>query len=173
MRWVECTFPFTDPSIELEIFFNNNWLEVLGCGVLKDGVVEKSGKNSEKLKGWAFGIGLERLAMKLFSINDIRLFWSKEKRFLSQFSDDKIATFKAYSKYPNCYKDISFYVDNEFNENDLFEMIRNIAGDLVEEVKCVDTFENKKINKISKCFRILYRSMDKNLTNSEVLFILI
>ncbi len=171
MRWVDAYFPFTEPSLELEIFFNNNWLEVLGCGVLRDGVVAKSGKNPELLRGWAFGIGLERLAMKLFNINDIRLFWSNDERFIKQFKDDKIISFKPYSKYPTCYKDISFYVPSDFNENDFFEVIRNAAGDLVEDVKCVDTFENKKTNKISKCFRILYRSMDRSLTNSEVFFL--
>jgi phenylalanyl-tRNA synthetase alpha chain len=170
MRWVDAYFPFTEPSLELEIFFNNNWLEVLGCGVLRDRVVEKSGKDSNQIKGWAFGIGLERLAMKLFNIPDIRLFWSNDDRFLKQFKDESIVTFKPYTKYPPCYKDISFYIPNDFNENDLFEVIRNVAGDLVEDVKCVDSFFNKKLNKTSKCFRILYASMDRNLTNQEVEF---
>lgn len=78
MRWKEDYFPFTRPSFELEIFFNNDWLEVLGCGVIHDQVMANAGK-ADRL-GWAFGLGLERLAMVLFDIPDIRLFWSKDER---------------------------------------------------------------------------------------------
>lgn len=73
MRWVDAYFPFTDPSLELEVFYNNEWLECLGCGMIQKGVLAKAGK--QHMKGWAFGIGLERLAMVLFGIPDIRLFW--------------------------------------------------------------------------------------------------
>ena len=76
MRWVEAYFPFTEPSIELEIFYNNEWLEVLGSGVIHDKVMQRASKDITKEVGWAFGLGLERWAMKLFDIQDIRLFWS-------------------------------------------------------------------------------------------------
>merc|ERR1712032_353376 len=82
-RWVEAYFPFTDPSIELEIFFNNEWLEVLGCGVMQQKILD--GNYGEGKKAWAFGLGIERLAMILFDIPDIRLFWSGDERFLKQF----------------------------------------------------------------------------------------
>lgn len=59
------------------------WLEVLGCGVIQDEVMDNAGRRGEV--GWAFGLGLERLAMVLFSIPDIRLFWSEDPRFSSQF----------------------------------------------------------------------------------------
>lgn len=59
------------------------WLEVLGCGVIQDEVMDNAGRTGEI--GWAFGLGLERLAMVLFSIPDIRLFWSDDPRFSSQF----------------------------------------------------------------------------------------
>jgi phenylalanyl-tRNA synthetase alpha chain len=75
MRWRNDYFPFTEPSFELEILFNGDWLEVLGCGVIHDEVMNNSGKPNKY--GWAFGLGLERLAMILFDIPDIRLFWSK------------------------------------------------------------------------------------------------
>jgi phenylalanyl-tRNA synthetase alpha chain len=68
MRWVDAYFPFTDPSIELEIFFNNEWLEILGCGVIHDKVMTKARKDITSEVGWAFGLGLERWAMKLFDI---------------------------------------------------------------------------------------------------------
>lgn len=68
MRWVEAYFPFTEPSIELEIYYNNEWLEILGSGVIHDNVMKRGHKNIEHQVGWAFGLGLERWAMKLFDI---------------------------------------------------------------------------------------------------------
>ena len=86
MRWVEAYFPFTEPSIELEIFYNNEWLEVLGSGVIHDRVMVNAGKNIEQEVGWAFGLGLERWAMKLFDIQDIRLFWRRH-HFMRKAAD--------------------------------------------------------------------------------------
>lgn len=72
MKWSKDHFPFTDPSFELEIFYNNEWLEILGCGVVHDEVMTSGGLDITKECGWAFGLGLERWAMKLFEIDDIR-----------------------------------------------------------------------------------------------------
>lgn len=82
MRWIDEYFPFTDPSIELEINLNGDWVEILGSGVILDGVMENANRDTEKEVGFAFGLGLERWAMKLFEIGDIRLFWSEDERFL-------------------------------------------------------------------------------------------
>ena len=84
--------------------------------------------------GWAFGLGLERIAMKLFDIPDIRLFWSEDERFLNQFECGPDVKFKPFSKYPPTYKDVSFWINESFMQNDLFEVIRSVAGDYVEEV---------------------------------------
>jgi phenylalanyl-tRNA synthetase alpha chain len=82
-RWVDAYFPFTTPSFELEVFFNSKWLEVLGCGVIHPQILRNCGYTHGEI-GWAFGLGLERLALVLFDIPDIRLFWSKgTTRFLS------------------------------------------------------------------------------------------
>lgn len=76
-------------------------------------------------KAWAFGLGLERLAMVLFDIPDIRLFWSGDERFLRQFkAGDLKARFKSYSKFPPCFKDMAFWVSPEFTENNLCELVR-------------------------------------------------
>ena len=83
MKWSKDHFPFTDPSYELEIFYNNEWLEILGCGVIYDGVMKNAERDITKEVGWAFGLGLERWAMKLFNIEDIRQFWSTDPRFIS------------------------------------------------------------------------------------------
>ena len=79
--------------------------------------------------------------MILYSIPDIRLFWSQDQRFLSQFSAGKISKFELYSKYPSCYKDVSFWLPEsrrDLHENDLCDAIRDAAGDIVEDVKMVN-----------------------------------
>lgn len=120
------------------------------------------------VKGWAFGIGLERIAMVMFEIPDIRLFWSEDPRFHSQFTSSDIVKFKPYSKYPPCLKDITFWVPNNFHENDLNEVMRGVGGDLVENVQLIDKFTHPKTNRTSHCYRITYRSMDRNLTNEDI-----
>jgi len=94
--------------------------------------------------GWAFGLGLERIAMILYSIPDIRLFWSQDPRFLSQFKQGEITTFKPYSKYPACFKDVSFWLPQAetLHENDFCDLVRDVAGDVVEDVKLVSLVLN-------------------------------
>ncbi|XP_010427722.1 PREDICTED: phenylalanine--tRNA ligase, chloroplastic/mitochondrial [Camelina sativa] len=166
MRWVDTYFPFTNPSFELEIYFKEDWLEVLGCGVTEQVILKQSGL--ENKVAWAFGLGLERLAMVLFDIPDIRLFWSSDERFTAQFGKGELGVkFKPYSKYPPCYKDISFWISDAFTENNFCEVVRGIAGDLAEEVKLIDKFTNKK-GMTSHCYRIVFRSMERSLTDEEV-----
>ena len=87
---------------------------------------------------WAFGLGLERIAMILFAIPDIRLFWSADPRFLEQFTPGNITTFKPYSKYPPCYRDVSFWFPSDgLHDNDVFDLVRDSVGDLAEDVKMV------------------------------------
>lgn len=169
MRWVPGYFPFTDPSFELEIYFNEEWMEMLGCGVIHPDVMKGGNRPTEEI-GWAAGLGLERFAMLLFEINDIRLFWSDNQRFLDQFQAGKITKFKPFSKYPICYKDFTFWLPQKggFEENELCEVVRNIGGDLIEKVACIDTYEDKKKGKTSKCFRIFFRAVDRTLENVEI-----
>eukprot|EP01128_Nolandella_sp_AFSM9_P008014 TRINITY_DN4599_c0_g1_i1.p1 TRINITY_DN4599_c0_g1~~TRINITY_DN4599_c0_g1_i1.p1 ORF type:complete len:449 (-),score=95.13 TRINITY_DN4599_c0_g1_i1:152-1477(-) len=165
VRWVDEYFPFTDPSFELEILFRDEWMEVLGCGVVHKDIVANCGLGTRK--GWAFGLGLERLAMVLFQIPDIRLFWSSDDRFLSQFSSGEIVQFEPYSKYPSSFRDVAFWTVEGYHENAFYELVREVAGDIVENVSCVDTYTNKEGRK-SVCYRINYRHMDRSLTNEEV-----
>ncbi|GBF98917.1 hypothetical protein Rsub_11709 [Raphidocelis subcapitata] len=168
-RWVDAYFPFTEPSYELEIFFNGKWLEVLGCGVMQQSILDANHPGGSGKKAWAFGLGLERLAMVLFGISDIRLFWSGDERFLRQFKrGDLKARFKPYSKFPPCLKDMAFWVSPNFTENNLCELVRGIGGDLVEEVTLIDEFTNSKTGRTSNCYRITYRSMERSLTDEEV-----
>lgn len=167
VRWIEATFPWTTPSFEVEVFFRGKWLEILGCGVIYQPTLDNANV-SDKL-GWAFGLGLERIAMVLYSIPDIRLFWSQDPRFLSQFKQGEITTFKPYSKYPACFKDVSFWLPKgqTLHENDFCDLVRDIAGDVVEDVKLIDNFTHPKTNRKSLCYRINYRSMDRSLSNDE------
>lgn len=93
-------------------------------------------------QGWAFGLGLERLSMILFSIPDIRLFWTQDERFRSQFSAAKgITTFKSWSVYPEVKMDMSFWLpldgQSAWEENDYCDLVRDVAGDKAELVEKV------------------------------------
>ncbi|MFA5084168.1 MAG: hypothetical protein WC475_02185 [Candidatus Paceibacterota bacterium] len=164
------TFPFTDPSIQVIITWKNQCLEVLGAGVVHTQVLKNLGIDPWVYNGWAFGFGLERLAMVKMEIPDIRIFWSTDKRITSQFKDLN-SVFHEVSKYPMTYRDISFVVDKDTSLNNYYEIIRGCAGDLVEEVSLLDKYENKEKfgeNKISYTFHIVYRSPERTLTNDEV-----
>jgi len=63
MRWIDAYFPFTEPSIELEVKYKGEWMEILGCGVIHEGVMKNAKRNPENEVGWAFGLGLDRWAM--------------------------------------------------------------------------------------------------------------
>jgi len=175
-RWNPDYFPFTEPSYELEIYLKDRWIEVLGSGVIHKDVLRNANIDPEQYIGWASGVGLERICMILFDIPDIRLFWSQDPRFLSQFEKGRVSRFKPFSKYPSCFKDISFYVaaphqlpqDVQFEENELYEVLRAKGGDLIENVQLVDFFHNKKLQKISRCYRVHYRSLERTLLNEEI-----
>lgn len=133
--------------------------------------------------------------MVLFGIPDIRLFWSTDPRFTQQFNAGQITSFKPYSKNPPCYQDVSFWLPEsssgfaQFHENDFCEIVRDVAGDLAEETALVsgsysgvagalhftdscfqlqvDSFTHPKTGRKSLCYRINYRSMDRNITTQE------
>lgn len=91
-------FPFTEPSAEMDVWLgmeteetrrltkNTGWLEILGCGMVDPQVLENCGIDSKKYSGFAFGMGIERQALRLFNIPDIRFLFENDVRFLSQFS---------------------------------------------------------------------------------------
>ena len=85
MRFRPHYFPFTEPSVEVDVKWGNKWLEVLGAGEVNPKVFEKAGYNPAKVQGFAFGVGVERIAMLRYGIRDIRLFFENDLRFLEQF----------------------------------------------------------------------------------------
>ncbi len=83
-------FPFTEPSAEVDLLLadkegNERWVEMGGCGMVDPNVFDSVGIDSEKYTGWAFGFGIERLAMRKYGITDIRLLFENDLRFLCQF----------------------------------------------------------------------------------------
>ncbi|HMS69981.1 MAG TPA: phenylalanine--tRNA ligase subunit alpha, partial [Saprospiraceae bacterium] len=91
-------FPFTEPSAEMDVWLGTEtesarrltkgtgWLEVLGCGMVDPNVLQNCGIDPNEYSGYAFGIGIERSAMQMYNINDIRLIFENDVRFLKQFS---------------------------------------------------------------------------------------
>lgn len=80
-------FPFTEPSAEVDVYFpGKGWIETGGCGMVDPAVFEAVGIDPEEYSGFAFGLGLERLAMRSYRVPDIRLFTENDTRFLSQFA---------------------------------------------------------------------------------------
>jgi len=171
------TFPYTDPSFEVEVNVKGTaaegpargeWLEVLGSGMPKQSVLEKMGLTG--YHGWAFGFGLERLAIISMALPDIRLLWSTDERVKKQLVLGNV--YQEVSKYPPVLRDISFIVPKTFVVNDYFDMVREVVGDeLVEEVELLDKYENDEkfgADKMSYAYRITYRSVDKTLTGEEV-----
>ena len=85
LRFRPSYFPFTEPSAEADIRWEKNWLEVLGCGMVHPNVLEMVGVDTKKYSGFAFGLGVERMAMLKYDIPDLRLFFENDYRFLKQF----------------------------------------------------------------------------------------
>lgn len=87
VRFRPSYFPFTEPSIEVDVDRGDGrWLEVLGCGMVHPKVFEMSGIDPEKYTGFAFGMGVERLAMLRYGVDDLRLFFDNDMKFLGQLS---------------------------------------------------------------------------------------
>ncbi len=86
VRFRPSFFPFTEPSAEMDMSWGDRWLEIGGCGMVHPNVLGHVGIDSEQYRGFAFGLGVERLAMLRYGVNDLRLFFENDLRFLKQFS---------------------------------------------------------------------------------------
>lgn len=182
-RFLDDTFPYTDPSLQVEVWIGpgapttessddpgpdgGRWMEILGGGMPKASVLKNFGV--EGYHGWAFGFGLERLAIISMELPDIRLLWSDDPRVKKQLHMG--TKFVEVSKYPPALRDISFVVPKTFSPNDYFDLVRDVAGDLVEQVELIDEYENDEkfgAEKKSYAYRVTYRAQDRTLTNEEV-----
>jgi phenylalanyl-tRNA synthetase alpha chain len=91
VRFRPSYFPFTEPSAEVDIRLASahgvsDWLEVLGCGMVHPNVLANVGIDPERYQGLAFGLGVERMAMLRYGVNDLRLFYENDLSFLKQFA---------------------------------------------------------------------------------------
>ncbi|MEK7617782.1 MAG: hypothetical protein AAB410_01435 [Patescibacteria group bacterium] len=166
-RFYEHNFPYTDPSFEMEAEINSQWVEMVGSGMARKSVLANFGLSG--YHGWAFGFGLDRLAIASMSLPDIRLLWSDDPRVKKQLKLGQ--KFVEVSKYPPIVRDISFIVNKDFVPNNYFDLIREIGKDLVEEVSLLDKYEDEKkfgADKISYTYRIIYRSPERTLKTEEV-----
>lgn len=170
LEYEEVYFPFTVDSLEISVSLpgengQNKQLEILGAGTVHPDIMKDLGLGHKK--AWAMGLGLERLAMVMYDIPDIRLFWSLDKRFLNQFRPGQVNKFQPFSKYEVCYKDVSFFLSEKFSYNDLCSIARDVdANNWIESIRLIDEFSAK--GRTSQCYRMMYRSMDSTLRNAEV-----
>lgn len=163
------TFPYTDPSLEMEVEISGRWIEVLGCGIMTDNLIKNLGLDPDKWSNWAFGFGLERLAIISMDLPDIRLLWSTDPRVVKQLHLGQ--KFNEVSKYPPAVRDISFIVKNDFVPNDYFDFVRELAPGTIEQVELLDTYENAAKfgeGKVSYAYRVTYRSLEKTFTSEEI-----
>jgi len=189
-RFNDDYFPFTNPSFEIEVKYNDKWMEILGCGVVQPKILENNGIFDQK--AIACGFGLDRLVMIFCNIPDIRYLWSTHEKFLNQYADGKLNIFQPYSILPSQTRDISFYVlnsngDKWLDKNDFFEIVRDNTNDMMdkimliqsgisnksdilEEVKLIDSFYNKKLDKYSRTYRLTYSSNDPDLKDGGEFF---
>ena len=188
-RFNEDSFPYTTDSLEVEVDYQGKWLEVLGAGVVHPTVLKKLGIDPEKYNGWAFGFGIERLAMVLKQVPDIRIFWNMDPRIIKQWGN--FEPYVEVSQFPSVWKDISFVAPSEkftkdeeemkksgeiefVDEAGIFEVsgiARDLSNGLIESVKVVDMFENKKkfgTDRKSVSIRLTFRSLERTLTNEEI-----
>ena len=84
VRFRPSYFPFTEPSLECDIWFKNTWLEVLGCGMVHPNVLKNVNLDPSVYRGFAFGLGIDRLTMLRYQIDDIRLLYDGDQSFLQQ-----------------------------------------------------------------------------------------
>jgi phenylalanyl-tRNA synthetase alpha chain len=118
------TFPFTDPSIELQINRHGAWTEVLGAGLVNPVVLTRLGIDPAQYNGWAFGFGVDRLAMIKMEIPDIRILWSTDERITRQFTGLD-STYTEVSKCPPTDRDISFLIGTKVALNRIYGLMRS------------------------------------------------
>lgn len=200
-RWNTDYFPFTHPSYELEIFYNDQWVELLGCGIVEDQILKNAGVSNKK--GWACGIGIERLAMLMFKIEDIRQLWTSDpisvksyenliQNLYAEMGEDVLKTFDngnkyinphkieiekirsfrmpSYTKVPGLVQNVSFFkLDDSVSPIDVYDIIRDVSGELIESVTLKNTFMHPKRELESQTYEMIFRPTgNKPLSKKEV-----
>ncbi len=131
----EVNHPYTINGLEVEVLVKGYWLELLECGEAHPRLLSEAGLDPKEYSGLAMGVGLDRSAMLLKDIEDIRILRSEDPRIKQQMTN--LSHYKAVSKYPPVRQDLSVSVLQETNEEDVCEIIKDALGDnsdVVEEI---------------------------------------
>jgi len=176
----EVEHPYTDRGLEIEILINEEWLEIMECGEIKDCLLSDSGLNSEEYSGLAMGLGLDRLVMIIKKIDDIRLLRASNPKIKAQMED--LSVYRPVSKFPPIKRDISISVDENQTEEDVCESARETLQNKIEsleELQIISTtaysklppqaIERLKISPGQKnlLLRLTFRSHEKTLSQEE------
>jgi len=177
----ETTHPYTINGLEVEVLRNNGeWLELLECGEAHPEILRNSGLNPENYSGLAMGIGLDRLAMLIKSIDDIRLLRSEDSRIKKQMAN--LSPYQLVSKYPLIRQDMSVSVSLETNEEDICESLKDALGidsEVIEEITITSEtpYEALPVKAIERLgirpdqknllIRVILRSPERSLTHEE------
>merc|ERR1712168_726874 len=166
-------------------------MEILGCGVIEHQILKNSGCDNKF--GWAFGIGLERLAMLMFEVPDIRMLWTEVPGYKKSIhnlisnmydemggepSPDRVVDLSmvrdlrmpaTYATNPPVTQNISFFMKQKVEPNDVYDTVREVAGELIESVRIQDDFFHEKQKLQSNMYEMIFRCpAGTPLTNEKV-----
>lgn len=179
-RYNETSHFYTEDGIEVEIYYQGRWLEILECGLAGKDLLQKSGLDPEVYSGLALGMGLDRAAMIIKNIEDIRILRDKDARIQKQMMN--LNQFKMVSRLPCIKRDMSIAVDSDKILEDVTETIMDVLkekNEAVEEVSLVaETHFNElplvareklgmRENQKNMLLRITLRHVSKTLTSEE------
>lgn len=178
-RYTETNHHYTDNGIEVEIYHNNKWLELLECGLIAQSLLNKN--NLSEYSGLALGLGLERLVMIIKDIDDIRVLYSDKEEIKKQLNDLK--KYKPVSNQPAIKRDMSIAIESEINEEELTEIILNNVNDktekVIETIQIINETQYKDLPDIAierlgminsqknVLLRVTLRDLNRTLLNEE------
>jgi len=144
-RYNETSHHYTDAGIEVEIYHQGKWLEVLECGLIAKSLLKRN--HLESHSGLALGLGLDRLAMIIKEIDDIRILLSQDPRVLSQLCN--LRKYKEVSKQPSMKRDLSIATGKENELEDITEEISKIDNyELIESIEIISQTDYEDLDEI-------------------------
>lgn len=178
----EVQHPYTENGLEVEVqVAPTEWMEILECGEVSPKIFEDCGLDSNYYSGLAMGMGLDRLVMLLKGFDDIRLLRSSDPRISSQMKN--LDPYTAVSNFPPITRDFSVAVPNEFEGEDICEIVRKTLKDRIGIVEQLDVIEETQYRNLpdiaierlgikphqkNVLFRIVFRSNERTLVRGEV-----
>jgi phenylalanyl-tRNA synthetase alpha chain len=178
-RYNETSHNYTDDGIEVEIYYQNRWLEILECGLISKKLL--ANHHLSEYNGLALGMGLERLAMIIKNIDDIRILNSNNPLIQKQLTH--LNKYKAISNQPAIKRDLSIAIDKEINEEELTELILDSISEgtqsIIESIQVVAQTSYEDLPKVARerlgmnssqkniLLKIVLRDIERTLTSEE------